>query len=178
MTSLRQDRIRTIILASVGAVAVGSTIVLKAGLSGQLAIADDAIAAGTTGTAWIGGIFEMAKKNNDTFSVGDPVYYDSNNNYYTVTATGNTYAGRATKPALAADTTVTFALNYGTGFFVAAAPAALADDINTGAPGTHIIAVRNDTVAHAAADAAANESQLAYQINQIRTALLSTGIMA
>jgi len=56
-------------------------------------------------------VWDGTKKTNDTFAVGDKVYWDDTNKYLTSTATSNKWVGIATKAALAADATVRLRLN-------------------------------------------------------------------
>ena len=55
--------------------------------------------------------FDVTKKANDTFAVGDKIYWDDTNKYLTSTSAGNKWVGIDIKAALAADATVRIRLN-------------------------------------------------------------------
>lgn len=67
----------------------------------------DAGASGNV-TLHLEGVFSgLAKKANDTFAVGDVVYWDNGGSYFTSTSSGNLKKGHCMVTAAAADTTMT-----------------------------------------------------------------------
>lgn len=88
-----------------GAAVVAGQVVV---LSELVAIAKADIADGALGALTIEGVFDVAKTASAgiTFSQGDIVYWDADNNVATSTAGSNKIMGKAVKAAVNADTSV------------------------------------------------------------------------
>ena len=106
-TGNRVDYLNT----SLSTITSSSVIVLDP--TGCLAIAVTDIPYGSVGTVTVGGSpqgsWELAKKPTDTFTMCQPLYWDSTNLYLTTTSAGNTPAGRA-DGVYAPGTTLAFVL--------------------------------------------------------------------
>ena len=75
-----------------------------------LGVPENTFAASTSGIVelHLGGVFSgLAKKAGDTFAVGDKVYWDDTNKYFTSTSSGNLWKGHCYATAASADTTMT-----------------------------------------------------------------------
>jgi len=83
-------------------VAAGSVVILN----DLVAVATRPITANTLGALTVSGIFDFTKKADEAIDAGTKVYWDSTNGYATATSTDNTYIGKATADAAAADATV------------------------------------------------------------------------
>ena len=70
-----------------------------------------AIAANTTGSVQICGVFTLPKLSTDTPAQGALVYWDTTNSRITTTSSGNTLAGKAFVAAGSGETTVAVLLN-------------------------------------------------------------------
>jgi predicted RecA/RadA family phage recombinase len=91
----------TAAVSSGGVVLIGSRI--------GVAVAD--IAANTTGSVQVVGVFSVAKLSADNMTQGALVYWDNATKRLTTTASGNTLAGFATEAAGAGTTTVNVKIN-------------------------------------------------------------------
>ncbi len=92
-----------------GGAAVASGAVVLMGKRLAVAIAD--IAANTTGSVTVVGIFSIAKLTTDVIAQGDLLYWDAGNSRLTSTAAGNTLAGFAVAAAGNGVTTVNIKIN-------------------------------------------------------------------
>lgn len=70
-----------------------------------------AIAANTTGSVQICGVFTLPKLSTDTPAQGALLYWDNTNSRLTTTASGNTLAGVAANAAGSGETTVNLLVN-------------------------------------------------------------------
>lgn len=87
---------------AVGALAILATV--------GVGVTLESIAAGGTGTVAIAGRFDAASASGTTFSVGDPVYWDSSTTLAVKTST-SIYLGLATKAKVSGETRVEVDLN-------------------------------------------------------------------
>ena len=86
------------------ALVAGEVVVINGALAG---ITPTAISKGERGTLQRKGVFECAcPAVHDAIAVGAPMYFDESEDNFTVTATGNIYAGMCCAAALANSTTV------------------------------------------------------------------------
>ncbi|MBD9395143.1 DUF2190 family protein [Acidovorax sp. ACV01] len=90
-----------------GAVASGAVVVI--GVRVGIAVAN--IAAGETGSIRVKGVVELAKLGTDVVAQGALLYWDADDFRLTTTASGNTLAGYAAKPAGNGATTAWLHLN-------------------------------------------------------------------
>ncbi len=89
-----------------GAVVAGALVII--GTLAAVALSD--IAASTTGTVQITGVFRLAKATG-AISQGVKVYWDATNSNVTTTASGNTLIGVAAKAETSGATTVDVLIN-------------------------------------------------------------------
>ncbi len=89
------------------AVANGQVVVVGT----MVGVALMAIAANVTGSVGVQGVYELAKLSTDVVAFGANLYWDTANSRLTVTASGNTFAGRAAAPAAAGTTVARVLLN-------------------------------------------------------------------
>lgn len=88
------------------AVAAGDVIVQES----LVGIARLDIPSETLGSLAVTGVFEIAKAAVE-IAAGVPLYWDATNKNVTITATGNTYIGKAVTDAVSADAVVHLLLN-------------------------------------------------------------------
>lgn len=95
----------------------GCSITTPILLGGDLVgVPSNSYAASTSGnvTLHLEGVFsDLPKKSGDTFAVGDKVYWDDTNHYFTSTSSGNVWGGHAYAAAASADTTMYVRLKQG-----------------------------------------------------------------
>ncbi len=75
-------------------------------LTGRIGVAAAAIEKGARGSVHMVGVFEMPKAAALAVTMGETVYYDTENDCITTTATNNTHAGYAAALASANDASV------------------------------------------------------------------------
>jgi|GEM_PF-2725899 len=94
-------------VAPTGGVTAGDLIILKSGATGWVGEAVTTATVGNSYTVQVGHEIKVAKNvtTGEIFAVGDKVYLDASSGKATVTASGNTYMGRATSAAATADVT-------------------------------------------------------------------------
>ena len=80
-------------------------------IGAKLGVALTTIAAGTTGSVQICGVFALPKLSTDNMTQGAAVYWDNANKRLTLTSDGNTLAGVAAAAAAATTTSVNVLLN-------------------------------------------------------------------
>lgn len=78
---------------------------------GLLAVAAVTADEGASFSGAIEGVFSLAKKSGDTMSVGDLIYWDDSNSYFTTTDTGNYGCGTCAGAAGGSATTVSVKLH-------------------------------------------------------------------
>ena len=89
------------------ATALGAVVLMN----DTIGISLKTLAVGESGALRITGVFEVAKLSTDNIAQGQKVYWDNTNKRMTLTASGNTAAGRAYAAAGAATTTVKVKIN-------------------------------------------------------------------
>jgi len=94
--------------------ATGSTVTSGSGMlisTTRLGVALADVANGAVGSFAVKRVYELPKLETDVVAQGALLYWDNTNKRLTVTSSGNTLAGYATKAAANGDTTVQIHLN-------------------------------------------------------------------
>lgn len=78
-----------------GGVSSGGIVVFNEGPYGHIGVSFNDVEAGEVGIARVTGVFELPAPDDEAWSAGEPLYYDSTAGKITTTSTGNTPAGKA-----------------------------------------------------------------------------------
>ena len=94
-------------------IASGGVAVLRSGASGEVGVAEDAIANGATGVVQVSGVHRLPKAagGGSAIAAHKTVYWDATNGVITETSTSNTPAGTTAAASVDGDTTVDVLIN-------------------------------------------------------------------